>query len=246
VRLGELQTVCSAGTIRLVGWVLGALTVNGKGKRTIREDILDAAMNLAIRDGVMAVTLDGVCKQVGISKGGLIHYYKNKDELLVGMMERFVGHFEQHLQGLVAKDKRPKHRHIRAMLETAKTMIDGKKKIEGLPVPAGHATQLMMSLLTASANNPVLLGTIRRKFESMRAAMLEDSAPDGHLALVLWMAFDGLMLWKHLGLITGDDKLNEQLIRRMQFLLENSDNDTNQMRRSAKGKPLMSKSRGRK
>ncbi len=40
------------------------------GLKSVRERILDAAMGLAIRDGVMAVTLDGVCKQVGISKGG--------------------------------------------------------------------------------------------------------------------------------------------------------------------------------
>ncbi len=142
--------------------------------------------------------------------------------MLVGMMERFVGHFEQQLAGLVAADKHSRHRRIRAMLKTARTMFEGKN-VEGMPVPAGHATRLMMSLLTASANNPMLLSSIRQKFESMRAAMMEDSAPDGRLALVLWMAFDGLMLWQHLGLIAPDDTLNVQLVRRMQELLEASD-----------------------
>lgn len=219
--------------------------MNHEGGPSVRDKILDAAMALAIREGVMGVTLGGVCKQLGISKGGLIHYFRSKDELLVGMMERFVGHFEEQLRGLVAADKQPRHRRIRAMLKTAKTLIDGKK-MEGMPVPAGHASRLMMSLLTASANNPLLLTSIRTKFEAMRAAMLEDSAPDGRLALILWMAFDGLMLWQHLGLIAPDDKLNGQLVRRMQELLEATEANGDKTRKATKRKSTAASKRAEK
>lgn len=185
----------------------------------MRDRILDAAVEVALKDGIIAMTLDGVCKHVGISKGGLVHHFRSKDILLVEMMERFVDHFEQRLAAMEMADQVPQHRSIRAMLRTAQAMASGKP-IHGIQVSSGHAMRLMMSLLTASANNPLLLQTIRTKFDSMRSRMMSNSQPDGHLALVLWMAFDGFMLWQHLGLLPNDTDLGQELIARMLALID--------------------------
>lgn len=185
----------------------------------MRDRILDAAVEVALEEGILAMTLDGVCDRVGISKGGLVHHFRSKDILLVEMMERFVGQFEQRLEAMEAADQEPQHRRIRAMLKTAQAMVSGKR-VNGLKLSSGHAMRLMMSLLTASANNPILLQSIRQKFDSMRSRMMADSEPDGHLALVLWMAFDGFMLWQHLGLIPADTDLGLELIARMLAMIE--------------------------
>ena len=54
-----------------------------------RQRILNAAMQVAARDGVLAMTLDAVAREAGISKGGLIHHFRTKDDLISAMLEHF-------------------------------------------------------------------------------------------------------------------------------------------------------------
>lgn len=51
---------------------------------TSRERILEAATTIAVEDGPKQLTLDNVAKKCGMSKGGLIHHFPNKDALLTG------------------------------------------------------------------------------------------------------------------------------------------------------------------
>ena len=46
--------------------------------RSNREKILHAAMQVAIRDGVMAMTLDAVAQEAGVSKGGLLYHFREQ------------------------------------------------------------------------------------------------------------------------------------------------------------------------
>ena len=46
-----------------------------------REEILDAARSVLLRDGIAATTLDAVAKQVGMSKTALYYYFPSKDAL---------------------------------------------------------------------------------------------------------------------------------------------------------------------
>ena len=43
-----------------------------------REKILDAAVQVAIRDGILAMTLDAVAREAGVSKGGLIYHFRRR------------------------------------------------------------------------------------------------------------------------------------------------------------------------
>lgn len=46
-----------------------------------REEILDAARRVLLRNGIAATTLDAVAKEVGVSKTALYYYYPSKDAL---------------------------------------------------------------------------------------------------------------------------------------------------------------------
>ncbi|GGO90699.1 TetR/AcrR family transcriptional regulator [Wenjunlia tyrosinilytica] len=57
-------------------------------RRTQRErseatsgDLLDAARELFARDGYAATSLEAVCERAGVSKGGLYHHFRNKEDL---------------------------------------------------------------------------------------------------------------------------------------------------------------------
>jgi len=47
-----------------------------------REEIVDAARRVLIRDGIAATTLDAVAREVGLTKAALYYYYASKDALL--------------------------------------------------------------------------------------------------------------------------------------------------------------------
>jgi AcrR family transcriptional regulator len=56
-----------------------------------REEILEAARRVLLRNGIAATTLDAVAKEVGVSKTALYYYYPSKDalffELVFGALE---------------------------------------------------------------------------------------------------------------------------------------------------------------
>jgi AcrR family transcriptional regulator len=47
-----------------------------------RDDILDAARDVILRDGLKAFTLDAVADELGLTKPALYYYFKSKDALL--------------------------------------------------------------------------------------------------------------------------------------------------------------------
>lgn len=51
-----------------------------------REEIIDAARRIMLRDGIAATTLDAIAKEVGLTKGALYYYYPSKDALFFEIM----------------------------------------------------------------------------------------------------------------------------------------------------------------
>lgn len=47
-----------------------------------REELVQAARRVLLRDGIAATTLDAVAKEVGLTKAALYYYYPSKDALL--------------------------------------------------------------------------------------------------------------------------------------------------------------------
>ncbi|MDX9862333.1 MAG: TetR/AcrR family transcriptional regulator [Rhodospirillales bacterium] len=60
-------------------------------RATCRQELLDAAAAVVAESGAGHLTLDAVAEKAGVSKGGLLYHFPNKESLLVGLMTR---HFE--------------------------------------------------------------------------------------------------------------------------------------------------------
>ncbi len=57
---------------------------------TIRKaQIIDAALQTIAAQGCANVTMDDICKTAGLSKGGLAHYYKSKNDLFKAAFQEF-------------------------------------------------------------------------------------------------------------------------------------------------------------
>lgn len=66
------------------------------------DEVLDAARLVLKRRGPVDFTLNDVAKEVGLARATLIQRFKNRDELLVRMMERETAHLRVHLAAMPA------------------------------------------------------------------------------------------------------------------------------------------------
>lgn len=57
-------------------------------KPVAREAVLDAFEALLIEVGERAATLDAVARRAGVSKGGLLYHFPNKEALISALLER--------------------------------------------------------------------------------------------------------------------------------------------------------------
>lgn len=59
------------------------------------EDITNAAMEIFLEKGYENATMDNIAKKAGMSKGGLYHYFKSKDTILIFVNQKISGNIEK-------------------------------------------------------------------------------------------------------------------------------------------------------
>src|SRR5436309_11133978 len=59
-----------------------------------RDVLLDAAENLLCEQGTQALTLSTVAERAGVSKGGLLYHFPNKEALVKGLVDRLIEEFD--------------------------------------------------------------------------------------------------------------------------------------------------------
>ena len=146
-----------------------------------RGRILDAAEQLVADQGASSLTLDAVAQAAGVSKGGLLYHYPNKDALLAAMIERHCDDLDERcareLEDLPADQ--PSSRL--------------KASILGVLTPRAGREDLGAALLAAAANKPALLDGARARYAE-HVAQLTASGGCFARSAVIMLAVDGLML----------------------------------------------------
>ena len=181
-----------------------------------RQRILDGAMEVAIRDGILAITLDAVAREAGISKGGLIHHFRSKDDLISAMLEHFRALTLRTMEERIAADKNPSGGTFRAMVGM---VLDRVVTDQATETPHSGISRFFTALLAASANNPKLLDSFQRSMVCIRERLLAEG-PNGLRQVALWPAIHGLLLWQHLGVISAEDPLFQSMIDELLSLVE--------------------------
>lgn len=172
-------------------------------KSNSRDNILDAAQRVAEREGAGNLTLDKVAGECGLSKGGLLYNYPNKEALLKSMLDRLVEQFKSITKSEEQALAGEPNAHLRATLRAV----------------AGHQMVdpgIYMCILTAAAENPGLLEPLRHAFrESYQRISAECTDPD--MGLLLWAAADGILFHHILGIApypqTEKTKLFQKLLQ---------------------------------
>ena len=157
-----------------------------KKKKNCKETILDAAEDVVVESGAVHMTLDAVCSKAGVSKGGLLYHFPNKESLIDAMLLRLVERFETARSAASEKMREDPRRNIKAHVTT---FLSRDKRMN----------KVCAAFVAAAAHNPNLISTAKR---SRKKAFEKLVAPDmrWETAAVIALAVDGLLLTKLLGI----------------------------------------------
>jgi AcrR family transcriptional regulator len=208
-----------------------------KGIET-RNRVYQAAMGLANRDGLLTLTLENVAAEAGLSKGGILHHFPNKEALLLGVIEHFAEKIDSTMTRLVAEDPNPSFRWIRAMIhmsdDVLATPIEDNLTSEGMD-------RFMLSILAVAVHNPDLLKPIHAIGQRLRGR-LTANPEEGLEQILMWLVFDGLFLWRFVGLVQDNDPLHGQVLEAMkQRLLDLTGKPINSKQVQPKSKSIANK-----
>lgn len=171
-----------------------------------RDAILDAAHRVAEREGAGHVTLDAVAREAGVSKGGLLYNFPNKEALLIAMLERMVTRIDREMDAYLHAH----HGEDKAIMKTMLRAVDLKDHIH---------PQIKMAILAAAADKPDLLDPIRRVYRKW-LDRIEAESTDINRDLGIWFAMEGLIFTATLNVCPLDDDGRDSLRRYLMRQIE--------------------------
>lgn len=117
-----------------------------------RTKILDAAVRVIHRDGLIGVTFDSVAAEAGVTRGGMMYHFPARDALVQAIHEHLAGQWEASLEAAAGKSKTAATSRERAAAY-ARTSARGANRAELL-----SALQAAESAAAAVAWDAVLEG----------------------------------------------------------------------------------------
>jgi AcrR family transcriptional regulator len=151
-----------------------------------REAIIDAAEALVMTRGAAHLTMDAVGAQAAVSKGGVLHHFPTKTDLIQGMLDRLLTQFMTDMEMIERVAGGDLKAHLRAWIRLTQTTDEKLDRISA-------------ALLSASANEPRLLAPFAQ-FMRERVNRYRDGNQDFGHTLVILTALDGYWLFGALGL----------------------------------------------
>lgn len=180
--------------------------------RDARARICEAAIVVAARDGLLAMTLDNVAKEAGVSKGGVMYHFHTKEELIAAMLGDFGQRMVGQLFERIAWDPEPTNRWARNLLACAHPETSGGDGAEG--ISSEVVERYMLTALAAAVLQPGAIEPLTKLGLELRDRLAAD-VEGGLDQLLAWLTIDGLFLWRFVGLIRRDDPLFDKILARL-------------------------------
>ncbi|MDH6675624.1 AcrR family transcriptional regulator [Paenibacillus sp. LBL] len=174
---------------------------------TRRKDILSSASYIIEHSGMEKLTLDAVAKHAGISKGGLLHHFPNKESIIQGLIEEYGNAFFLEVKKNANEDEHM-GRWNRSYIETS---FNDKKT----------TSALSNSLLAVLFSNPELMTSYQRDNNLIQEEMSKDGI-DIVSATIIKLASDGLWLAELLGIGTLNEELRHKVKDKLMNLTYNN------------------------
>lgn len=85
-----------------------------KDPQAVRQQLLEVAADLCVEKGAAGLTLDAVAAAAGVSKGGLLHHFPSKADLLFGLLDDLIARMDAAIAAAMRVDPEPHGRFTRA------------------------------------------------------------------------------------------------------------------------------------
>ena len=170
-----------------------------KTRTDTRERLLEAAERLTLRDGVARLTLDGVSREAGVSKGGLLYHFPSKGALIGGMIERFIERFERDIEDNLDGEEGPG------------SWLRAYARATFVPSDRQQDFSVTAALVAAAASDPDLAEPLRERYLVWQERAAGDGL-DPTLATLVRLAIDGAWLAELFGLAPPSGRLREGVL----------------------------------
>jgi AcrR family transcriptional regulator len=167
--------------------------------------LLDAANRIVQERGVEHLTLELTAQEAGVSKGGLLYHFPNKEALIKGMIQYYLDRFTADFNTAAQQDgSQTPGRWTRAYLYT--TYEDNQR-----------SPRMSSGLLAAVATNPALLSPMQQTFREW-VQLLEQDGIDPTVAQIIRLAVDGLWMVELFGLAPPAPDMREKVLHALNTL----------------------------
>lgn len=167
-----------------------------------RQAVIQAALAIIVRDGPSRLTLDAIARESGISKGGLMHQFHNKEAVLKALLEYQIEYYEEFSRSFLAEaGPGTQEPCLASQIATSREAITKPKSV-------------FFGIVGAIAQEPSLL-SLSRDIDAEKVEHIRAEAADPDLALLRWAAARGLALTSLLGMCPLSNADRERLFDRL-------------------------------
>lgn len=164
--------------------------------------LLEAGTRVMQRDGAGNLTLDAVAREAGVSKGGLLYHFPNKQALLRGMVAGGMRHHENEVaQAIGPEDGRGSF--ARGFLRHALLSPEG--------LNCKPPAEVVWSMLGAAATDPTLIEPART-MQAHWQKRLEEDLDDPTIAALFRLVSHGLWSAELFGFDVPDRGQRERIL----------------------------------
>lgn len=178
-----------------------------------RQQLLDVTARLILEKGLGGLTLDGVAKESGVSKGGLLHHFPSKQHLLDALIIDLHQQFRDKWSQLAEADPEAAGRRTRAYLWVAT-----RERNE-------PATRLCNIIAVEDRENRTMRDLWRDFLSSLMNPEHAGGGDPVTLAIVQ-LATDGLWLADIEGVLTSFPELRRQIVSRLEEMTRQTTSDS--------------------
>ncbi|GAB4547254.1 MAG: TetR/AcrR family transcriptional regulator [Anaerolineae bacterium] len=171
-----------------------------------RERLIEAALLTLQARGAAALTLDAVAREAGLSKGGLLHHFPNKDALIEALLRHLFKQFEQRVQYYYSLEQPRPGRWLRAYIHAS---------FEEHPIPL----EISLALLSAIIENSALMAIIQEDFKRWQDILISDGIAPAR-ATIIRQAADASWMERLLDLEPPDPVLRAHIMAQLLHMAE--------------------------
>jgi AcrR family transcriptional regulator len=149
----------------------------GRPASDVREQIVDAALELLLQKGARGVVQTRVAKAAGVPQGHLTYYFPKKSDLLVAVARRFREHTTEEVSAFFGAQRQRSGTREQRLLEVVRMMSEN-----------GPRTRALVGLMLESEREPALRDELLAGIAGVRAflaAVLGKNEPDADVDVFL-------------------------------------------------------------